>query len=224
MSLLIEKLEEILKRYISREDGAELDLTDDDCSFRRFYFDSLPIDAAEEALKLFPNGDNLFKKYLNILKFKNEMIRLNDDELCDLVNAHLHNISPIMDSPESQSIVQLIDSNNKVYPAISKLELVPGSNVIHKHVYSAINEIILNELDDDDAYWILYDWSLEYSKWATVTAYFLSDYIDMSEYENMRPINFEAGFKLWCSRNNNNYWLENNHLSSGKIMCKPVEI
>lgn len=222
MSLLIEKLEEILKRYISREDGAELDLTDDDCSFRRFYFDFLPIDAAEEALNLFPNGERLFEKYSNIVKFKEEAIQLSNDELCDLVNTHLHNIAPIMDAPESRAIVQFITNNNKIYPAISKLELIPGSNVIHKHAYSAINEVILNELDDDDAYWLLYDWSLEYSKWATVAAYFLSDFINLSEYVNMRPINFEAGFKLWCSRNNNNYWLENNLLSSGKIMCKPV--
>ena len=223
MSLLIEKLEEILKKYISVEDSVELDLTDDDSSFRRFYFDFLPIEAAKEALLLFPHGESLFEKYLNIIKYKKAFIQLSDDELCDLVNAHLHGIAPIMDSPESHNIVQLIDNNNKVYPAAFKLELAPGSNVIHKHVYSAVNEIILNELDDDDAYWVLYDWSLEYSKWATVTAYFLSDYIDISEYEDMRTLNFEAGFELWCSRNNN-YWLENNQLNSGKVMCKPVVI
>ena len=93
----------------------------------------------------------------------------------------------------------------------------PGENVLHKHVYGAISDFLIDVLPDDDAIWLLYEWSLEKTKWTTVSAYFLEEMIDV---ELPKKDFFRSGFELWLSGNCNNYWALSNKLSSGKIVCK----
>lgn len=213
MDDLIEKLEEILRPYLSKDEQTSLDLSDDDCIYRKFYFDKLSKDDAKKALLLYPHGEKLYSKYLEILEgFKNNQ-SISDSVLCDLVGKHLSAIVTIMQKDEDKEAINFILSIKEI-KASDSLESFPmGKNILHKYVYGTISEFLLNELPDDDALWLLYDWSLEKSKWLTVSGYFLEDFIDKTNL-------FKAGFELWLSRNNNHFWIEGNSFKNSSVLCK----
>lgn len=218
MSELIHKLEEILKRYISEDEALSLDLSDDDCIFRKFYFDKIPPDAAKEALLLYPNGEVLYRKYLAIINGFKDNLKISDSDLCGLVREHLQVVVSIMDEDEDEDAIDFIQSITEVSAADSDEHFKPGQNLLHKYVYGAVGEFLLNELPDDDSLWLLYDWSLEKTKWITVSAYFLEGFLDdtlLSKSDFFKP-----GFELWASNNNNRYWSEGNTFKTNNVKCK----
>lgn len=214
MSELIKKLEDILKQHVADEDIEQIDLSDDDCVYRKFYFDSLPEDAARDALFLFPYGQRLYHKYSEILKGVNFPNYISDLDLCALVGKYLNSTVSIMDDDEDKEAIKFINSIDGVEPYDVFEPFDPGKNLLHKFVYGSITEFIINELPDDDSLWLLYDWSLEKTKWATVSAYLLEDFFDNS-FANI----FKPGFELWFSRNSNRYWAEGNTFNSKKVFC-----
>lgn len=218
MSELMNELEDILKRYLSSEERDGLDLADDDCFYRKFYFDKVPEDAAKEALLLFPNGEALHQKYQEIRFGLGHKKVISDDELCVLTGEYLRAAVSIMEEDEDRDAISFINSVTDILAA-DKLEVfAPGNNLLHKFAYGAIGEFLLNDLPDDDALWLLYDWSLEKTKWITVPAYFLEDFID----ESLLPQKnlFRPGFDMWLTRNSNHYWADGNTFKGTKVLCK----
>lgn len=218
MSELIKKLEKILKKKLVDENLSEIDLSDDDCMYRKFYFDYLPEQTVHEALFLFPNGERLYEKYIDIINGITTSLIISDSELCTLVNKHLSASISIMDKSEDESAINFIQNFENIHIAADLEKFEPGKNSLHKYVYGAINEFILEELPDEDALWLLYDWSLEKTKWATVSAYLLEDFFDSISLKKNGI--FEPGFKLWLSQNSNHYWAEDNSLSARNVLCK----
>ncbi|WP_444929142.1 hypothetical protein ACJJIF_15020 [Microbulbifer sp. SSSA002] len=221
MSNLINELENILKRYLPEAEQAGLDLSDDNCPYRKCYFEKLPSEAAKEALFLYPNGKSLYKKYQEILNGKESKKLISDNELCGLVRDHLKSIVDIMDENEDEKAIKFILAIDDISIAESLEQFAPGENLLHKYVYGAIGEFLLNELPNDDSLWLLYDWSLEKSKWVTVSAFFLEDFIDESLLHKKNF--FRPGFNLWLTRNNNHYWAVGNKFVGNSVLCKAAK-
>jgi hypothetical protein len=216
MSDLVLKLEDILKRYLEEAELSDLDLSDDDCIHRKFFFDRLPEEAAREALLLFPNGESLFQKYLEILSGFKEQKNISNEDLCSVVKNYLESSSTLMEE-EDEEAIEFIKAYQQVKIADSMERFEPGRNLLHKHAYGAVSEFLLNELPDDDALWILYDWSLEKTKWVTVSAYFLEDFLAGASVPSGL---FKPGFELWRTGNSNHYWAEGNSFSGRNVLCR----
>lgn len=212
---IIRDLERLLKQHLTDVDTTALDLSDDDCLYRKFYFDSLPGEAVKEAFDLYKNSEILYSKYLEISNGFKSTTRLSDSRLCRVVSDHLHATVSIMDEDEDKDAIGFIRSIDGVESSALLEQFSPGSNVLHKYVYGSIREYILNELPDNDALWLLYDWSLEKTKWATVSAYLLESFFESCPTDIFKP-----GFQLWLSKNNNYYWADGNRLDSKKVLCK----
>jgi len=214
MSDLISQLEKILKDNLIDHDIDSINIRDDDSIYRKFYFDYLPEKAAKEALYLFPNGKNIYKKYSAIISRFSAPTIITDLELTLLIQQYLEASAKILDQNEDKEVIEFIDNLDGINAIEQMPNFKPGDNILHKFVYGAISEYILENLPDDDAYWLLYDWSLEKTKWATVTAYLLEDLLDNKEKDM-----FNCGFKLWESRNSNRYWAERNNFSTNAVYC-----
>ena len=212
----IVKLESILKRHVPSLGSTEIDLSKYDSAYRKTYFDHLPTTAVREAFMVFTGGEILHKKYLEIVEGMSTQKNINDSALCTLVEEYLRVSIDIM-GKEDKDAVEFIKSAAGVGTAEVNERFNPGENVLHKHVYGAISDFSIDVLPDDDAIWLLNEWSLEKTKWTTVSAYFLEEMIDV---ELPKKDFFRSGFELWLSGNCNNYWALSNKLSSGKIVCK----
>ena len=212
----IVKLESILKLNLPKCDSTKINLSDYKSDYRKTYFDHLPDAAVHEACMVFNEGEVLYKKYLEIIEGIEQEKNIEDMRLSVLVGEYLElNVNLMGD--DDKEVVACIRSADRVEVAekIEKFEV--GKNTLHKHVYGAVSEYLINTLPNNDAIWLLYEWSLEKTKWSTVSAYFLEEFVN-----NDLPAKnfFRPGFELWLSGNSNNYWAMSNDLSKNRVVCK----
>jgi len=215
MSNIIQSLEDILKPYISERDRGTLDLANYQSEYRQTYFEYLPLEAAKDALSLFPCSERLIEKYLEIDRYFSTPLELSNDALSEMVYSYLKSTALIMEG-EYQPAKAFIDKVSSVNVSSSFPSFKPGENYLHKLVYGALQNFILDELPEEKEYWILYDWSLHKTKWATASAYFLSDFFDQELLENTDY--FRSAFELWASENSNRYWVEGNNFDSSEVV------
>jgi len=208
--------ENILKRFLSEKDSAIIDLSDNNSVYRKSFFDIIPSHVVEEVFDGCPEGEVLHKKYLEIIDGTKKQKSVDDGNLCKLVDEYLLSNIEIMGDEDSDAI-DCIRSADKVEIAKNSKNFNNGDNILHKYVYGAVSEFLLNSLPDNDAVWLLYDWSLEKTRWITVTAYLLEEYM---ESDLTKKDLFKPGFELWLSGNSDSYWVQSNDITNKKIFCK----
>ncbi|TMO00644.1 hypothetical protein [Pseudoalteromonas sp. S558] len=216
MSTTIKSLEDILLKNLPDTEWGDVDLSDDDCIYRKFYFDYLSNEQAFEALSLFPNSKMLFNKYLAIKSGIINKEKISDGELVDIVKKYLSDVSVFLEHDNDYLTIDFIENISSIKVSPEKINFKSGENKLHSNIYGSISEYLIDELPDDDAVLLLYDWSLEKTRWATVSAYFLNSFIGL---ENSKSL--DAAFSLWKSENSNSYWAENSQFSAnGVVYCK----
>jgi len=216
MSTTIKILEGILLKTLPDTERGDVDLSDDECMYRKFYFDYLSDEQAFEALSLFPNSNMLFNKYLAIKSGIINKEKISDEELVDIIKKYLSDVSAFLEHDNDFLTIDFIDNISSIKVSPENINFKSDENKLHSNIYGSISEYLIDELPDDDAVLLLYDWSLEKTRWATVTAYFLSSLIGL---ENSKSL--DAAFSLWKSENSNSYWAENSQLSpNGVVYCK----
>lgn len=218
MSDTISEFEEILRACIPGGDRLDIDLGDDNDPYRRFYFDHLSEEGVKAAFSLFPNSSILYSRYLSILDgLGGDAIGSND--LCSVVDDYLQSAAMLMDTGSDE--LGFIRNCPGVFPAQEEGNFgTERINQLHRQAYGTFASFVVDNLPDEDALWLLYDWSIEKTRWSTVSAYFLE-----TEFNDSRIAGtdfFKAGFDLWRTRNSDRYWAENNALTpGGRVYCKP---
>lgn len=216
MSTIIHALEQILLKALPDIEHSGIDLSDDDCIYRKFYFDYLTDEQAFEAFLLFPNPMILYNKYIAIKSGITNKQKVSDAELVQIIEAYFSDSRLFLEHDDDFLTLEFIEGLSSIEIAPEKINFRSGENKLHSNIYGSISEYLLDELPDDDATLLLYDWCLEKTQWVTVVAYFLSSFIKL---ENSRCLN--AAFLLWQSDNSNAYWAQNCKLSvNGIVYCK----
>lgn len=203
-------MENILRPYLPLNEQDTLNLSDDDCIYRAFYFNNIPEELAKEAIFLFPNPEKLWERYKKVLTPEKP---LSSSELCDVVYDYLKSVAVIMEKQNLEEIIEALDfinnlDRNMVLPDEELKEFERGKNKLHVSTYSTLSNFIIDEMPDDDAYWILYEWAIEQGHVATDACYLLQGYFE-SEWARDIPL-FDSALKLWQSGNFKRYWLDEN--------------
>lgn len=217
MIIIMHELKKILLENIPETEHSKVDLEDDDCIYRKFYFDYLPNESAKRALMLFPNGEELYIRYLKIKSGLTKKVNISDDNLVELVSKYLIGMKTFLQYDNDDKTINFIESVDKIEIASKLQSFGVGENILHKNIYGSISEYLLDELPDDDAVLLLYDWSLEKTSWFTVTAYFLESFLNSIKDKNN---GLSQAFDLWLSGKSDHYWILNNNLTSKIVLCK----
>ena len=225
--IAMKKLEDILTRNLTIDQlENEFDLTDDDCEYRANYFDYLENkEDFLEAWQLYPEHEFFIARLEELEKCeqknrvlgiytipKPELIKKYD--ICIEVERHLKSILPIMDA-ECNHIIKYLNNNPKIVEAPPDVN-PPQENILHTFVYGTIADFLVDNMPDEDPYWMLYDWAINRTKLATVAAYLL--YPCFKKF-NLPDDIFDAGFHLWQMDADANYWIKDNDLNSPIIYC-----
>jgi len=224
--MIISKLEEILRPHIPANEQEGLNLSANDCVYRAFYFNNIPESSAKDAIGLFPDSEQLWSNYKKITT--NTEI-LTSSELCDVVYDYLKSVALIMEKEnraENKDALNFINNLERSLVIESdKFEtFTPKRNELHSFSYGTLANFIIDELPEDKAYWVLYDWAIEQGHVATDACFLLQKYFESGWFSDV-PI-FDAALKLHQSGNFNRYWVEGNsfHGSERRVLCNAVNL
>jgi len=95
---------------------------------------------------------------------------------------------------------------------VAEPEKAPTDNVLHRIVYSGLGELMVKFSPLETHFEILYEWSINSTKWMNVTAFLLGPYLENETLASSKI--FEHGFALFKYGIHKKYWILNNDLNS----------
>ncbi|WP_221274637.1 hypothetical protein [Thaumasiovibrio subtropicus] len=217
MSVIKDGLEQLLKPYLHQNERDTLDLYDESCPYRDIFLDILSEKDTKSALCLYPNGEILYGKYLEICKYQQKQANASKDEIENVVKSYTNQYKELLLEYSYNEAANFIDRIVSIEPVAHTPEFNVGENIIHRYIYGCIGEVVIDDMPACESIDLLYNWSLKKTGWITVTAYFLETFFNEDAIPSRQPNYFEPAFKLWCYRYSNKYWAKGNDLLSSEL-------